>query len=85
MSLEITLFRKKNIINKVLLNFAFFFLFVYLFPGFNDEKSHNTLLVFKEEAIEHILRAKVWLYGFVSVFWQKLTDFLFVVYLLFFL
>ena len=82
MSLEIFFFRKKN---KYYLILPSVFFFVYLLPGFTDKMSHNTLLMFEEGAIEYILRAKVWLYGFESVFWQNLTDFLFVVYLLFFL
>ena len=57
--------------------------FVYLLPSFVNEMAHNTLPVFDEGAIEHILRAKVWLYGFESVFRQVLIDFLFV-YLFFF-
>ena len=46
-----------------------------MLPGFSNEKSHNTLLVFGEGAMKHILRAKVWLYGSEIVFWQNLTDF----------
>ena len=45
----------------------------------------NTVSVFDEGAIEQVLRAKVWLYGFESNFWLVLIDFLFIVYLLFFL
>ena len=63
MTLEIIFFRKKQ----VLLNFAFF-LFVDLLPNFNNESSHNLLSVFNECAMEPILWAKVWLYGFKSVF-----------------
>ena len=81
MSLEIIYFRKKQ----VKLNFAFFFFFVYLLPGFINERSNNSLWMFKERAIDCILRAKVWIYGFENVFCQNLTYFLFVVYLLFFL
>ena len=81
MSWEIILFREKDKYYLVLI----FFFFVYLLPDFINERSHNTLSVFEEGAIKHILRAKVWHYGFESVFWQNLTDFLFVVYLLFFL
>ena len=70
----------------MLFNFAFFPFFVYLLTSFIQEKSHNNLSVFEEGAIKHSLGAKLWLYGFTeSVFWQVLTDFLFVVYLLFFL
>ena len=70
MSLEIIFFKK----NKYYLVF-----FVYLLPGFINEMSHNTS-VCEESAIEHILRANVWLYGFESVLWQTLTVFcLFVV------
>ena len=73
MSLEINFFRKKNKFYFILL-----FFFVYLLPGFINERSYNTLSVFEKGAIEHFLRAKLWLYGFKSVFWQNLTDFLFV-------
>ena len=58
MSFEI--FFSKKI--KVLLNFAFFFIFIYLLPSFIDESLHNTLSVLAESAIEHILMAIVWLY-----------------------
>ena len=78
MSLEVIFFRKKN---KFYLMLPFF---VFLLPVFIIERSHNTLSVFAEGAMEQILRAKVWLYGFESIFWKNLTDF-FVVYLLFFL
>ena len=82
MSWELIFFSKKKL---VLINLAFFSFFVYLLSGFINERSHNTLLVFREGAMELILMAKVRLYGFESVFWQNLTDFLFVVYSLFFL
>ena len=65
MSLEFFLFRKKQ----VLINFAFF-LFCLLVTW-----SHNRLSVFEEGAIKHISRAKIWLYGFQSVFWQNLSVF----------
>ena len=55
------------------------------FMSFISERPHNTLSVFDEGAIEHILGAKVWLYGFHSFLLQVFTDFLFVVCLLFFL
>ena len=71
MSLEIIFFEKKTNITLI----CFFFYFVYLLPGFINERSNNTLSVFEESAIEHILSAKVWLYGFESVLWQKLTDY----------
>ena len=80
-SLEI-LFSKKI---KKLLNFAFFFILIYLIPSFFNERLHNKLSMLAESAIEHILMAVVWLYAFESVFRQVLDDFLFVVYLLFFL
>ena len=76
MSLEKIFFEKKQ----VLLDFAFF---VCLLPGFIIKRLHNTLPEFGEGAMKDILRAKVWLYGLESVFWQNLTfNFLFVVYLL---
>ena len=67
MSLEVIFFRKKK---QVLFIFASLF-FVYLLPGFINEKSNNTLSVFRDGEIEHILRAKVWLFGLESVFWQN--------------
>ena len=70
---------------KYYLILPFLFFFVYLLPTFINERSYNTILVFGEGAIEHILVAKVWLLGFESVFGQVLIDFLFVVYILFFL
>ena len=80
-------FGKKNIFEKkhVLHNFAFFSFFFYLLLIFINKRPHNTFLVFDEGAIEHILGAKVWLYGFQSILWQVFIDFLFVVCLLFFL
>ena len=64
-------FEKKK---QLLINFGFF-LFCLLASWFHKERSHNKLSVFEEGAIEHILRAKVWLYGIKSFFWQNLTDF----------
>ena len=34
----------------------------------NNERSHTTLLAFEKGFIEYILRGKMWLYGFESVF-----------------
>ena len=56
-----------------------------MLPSFIDERLHNILSVLAESAIKHFLMAIVWLYGFESVFCQVLIDFLFVVYLFFFL
>ena len=79
MSLEI-FFRKKFCVTY----FCFLFsIFVYLLPCVINEKSHNTLSVVAESAIEHILMVIVWLYGFESVFCRVLFDFLFVVYMFF--
>ena len=82
MSLE-SFFRK--ILKCYLILHLFFFIFVYLLPGFVNDRSHNKLLVLLESAIEHIFKVIVRLYGSESVFCQVLIDFLFVVYLLFFL
>ena len=60
-------------------------MFIYMLPSFINERLQNTSSVLAEIAIEHILMAIVWLYGFESVFCQVLIGFLFVVYLLFFL
>ena len=54
-----------------------------MLPGFINERAHNKLSVSGEGAIEHILSAKVWLYGFERVSGKNLTDFLLVVYLFF--
>ena len=82
MSMEIILFFSKK---KTSLFFQICFFFVDFLPDFITEKSHNTISVFEDGSIKQILRAKVWVYGFKIVFWQNLIDFLFVVYLLFFL
>ena len=54
-------FSKKK---QVLHNFAFF---VFLLLIFINERPNNTLSLFDEGAIEHILGAKVWPYGFQSI------------------
>ena len=82
MSLEVYFSIKKLKCYSIL---HFFFIFVYLLPGFKNERSHNILLVFAESALKNILMAIVRLYGFESVFCQVSIGFLFVVYLLFFL
>ena len=66
-------------ISKVLHTFALRF-FVYLLPGLTNEMPHTTLSLFEEGAIEYILRAKIWLDGFDSVFWQLSIEFLFVIF-----
>ena len=71
--------------NKTFTQFFIFFFFNYLLHSRINERSHTTLSVYEEGAIEHILRAKIWLYDFKSFFWQALIEFLFVVYFLFFL
>ena len=80
MSLEILFLEKKR---KVLLNFDLF-VFVYLLPIRINKRSRN-LSVFEKNAIKKILRAKIWLYDFESVFWKVLIEFPFVVFLLFFM
>ena len=62
-----------------------FFQFCLLVTSSLKERLQNTFAVFGKSEIEHNLRAKVWLYSFESVLCQVLTDFFFVVYLLFFL
>ena len=79
MTLDITLFRKKS---KVLHSFDLS-LFVYLLPSLTNKWPHTILWVFEEGAIEYILRAKIWLDGFDSVFWQVSIEFLFVFIFLF--
>ena len=56
-----------------------FILFCLLVPGLVNERSHTILSVFDEDAIEHTLSAKIWLYGFNSVFCQVLIKLLIVV------
>ena len=63
----------------------FFSICVYLLPGLIIGRSHATLQLFKKGSIEQNFRAKLWLYGFDSFFWKVLIEFLFVVFLLFFL
>ena len=65
MSLEF-FFRKKISVTYFCILFS---IFVYLLPCFINESSHNTLSVFAESAIEHILMAIAWLYGFESFIW----------------
>ena len=72
MSLEINFFQKKK---QVLYNFAFFSFLSNCCFFFTNKLPHNTLLVFDEGALEHILRAKVWPYGFQSIFCQVSIDF----------
>ena len=76
MTLDIILFRKKSIITY----FCPFLFFVYLLPSLTNKWLNTTLSVLEDEAIEYILRAKVWLDGFDSVFWQISIEFLFVVF-----
>ena len=80
MTLEVILFPKKS---KHFFTFALFSFFVYLLPRLNNERPHTTLLVLEKAAMKHVFRAKIWLYGFDSVFWQVLIEFLFVFFLFF--
>ena len=57
-------FSKKK---QVLHNFAIF-LFVYLLLIFIIEWAQDIISVSDKRAIEHTLGAKVWLYGFQSIF-----------------
>ena len=79
MTLDIILFRKKK--SKLLHTFALRF-FVYLLLSLTNEWPHTTLSLFEEDALEYILRAKIWLDGFDNVFWRVSVEFLFVVFLL---
>ena len=72
MSLAIFFFEKKL---KCYLPLHLFSIFDYLLPSFINEMSHKTLSMVAESAIEHILTAIVWIYGFESVFSQILIDF----------
>ena len=74
MTLDVFLFRKKS---KFLHTFALRF-FVYLLPSLTKEWPHSTISLFGEGAIEYFLRAKIWLDGFDSVFWQISIEFLYV-------
>ena len=82
MTLDIILFRKKI---KTISYFCPFLFFVYVLPSLANKLQQTTLSVFAEGAIENNLRAKIWLDGFDSVFWQVSIEFLFVIFLLFFL
>ena len=73
MALNVILFRKKNKSITLALRF-----FVYLLLSLTNEWPRNTLLLFEEDAIEYILRAKIWLDGLDSVFWQVSIEILFV-------
>ena len=63
-SLEIIFFEKKGITYFCI----FCVIFVYLLSSFFNERSIKTLLMCAESAIERILRAKLWLTEFESVF-----------------
>ena len=80
MTLDVILFRKKI---KIITYFCPS-LFCLLVPSLTNECPHNTLSLFKEGAIEYVLRAKKWLDVFDSVFWQVSIEFMFSVFLLFF-
>ena len=82
MTLDIILFRKKI---KFITYFCPFLFFVYLLPSLTNQLPHTKLSVFEEGAIEYILSAKIWVDGSESVFLQVSIEFLFVVFLLFFL
>ena len=56
-----------------------FLFFVNFLPSLINVRSHKTLLVIEEGAIEHVLRGKIWFYRFDGVFTQVSIDFLFVV------
>ena len=58
---------------------AIFLFFVYFLRSFINEKLHSTVLVLREVAVQHILKAKMGLYRFDSDFSQSLIDFSFVV------
>ena len=81
MTLVIILFRKKM---KIITYFCPFLFYVYLLPSLTNKWPQTTLSVYGEGAIEYILRAKIWLDHFDSVFWQVSIEFL-LFFLLFFL
>ena len=60
--------------------FCLFLFFVYLLPSLTNKRLHTTSLVLDDGAIENILRAKIWLDVFDSVFWHISIEFLFVVF-----
>ena len=62
---------------KIQLNFARFLIFFYFLNVRLDERSYDTLLALQEGSNEHILRGRIWLYGFDNVFPQVLVEFLF--------
>ena len=77
MTLDVILFRKMI---KIITYFSPFLFFVYLLPSLTNEWPHTALMVFEEGAVEFILRAKMWLDGLNSVFWQVSIEYLFVVF-----
>ena len=77
MTLYTIFFRKKI---KIITYFCPFLFFVYLLPSLKIKLPHTILSVFEEGAIEYILRAKIWLDGFDSVFQQVSIEFLVVVF-----
>ena len=77
-----------NIVSKKIKNYCIFcpfLFFVYLLPSLTNKWPNTTLSVFKEGANKYILMPEIWLDGFDSVFWQVSIEFLFGVFLLFFL
>ena len=72
MTLKLDLFPKKS--QKSFLILPFFFFFVHLLPSLINEESYNTSSELEEGTIEHILRAKTWLYGYDSVLLQILIQ-----------
>ena len=82
MTWDIILIRKKI---KIITYFCPFLFLVYFLPSLTHKWPNITLSVFEEGANEYTLRAEIYLDGFDSVFWQVSIEFLFVVFLLFFL
>ena len=60
----------------ILLIFLFFF---YFLPILIEESWHSKIFVFKKNSIEQLLKGKICLYGFDSVFSQVLIELSFVV------
>ena len=65
-------------LKKLFFILPFSLFYVYLIPILINERPHTTLLAFEEGSIEYILRGKILLYGFDSIFSQVSIEFLFV-------
>ena len=73
MTLNIIVFEN----NRVLLNFAHFLFLALCYPFLLMKGLILLFLAFGDSSFEHILRRKIWVYGFDSVLSKALIEFLF--------